>query len=445
MLRNHERLGSRGLALLLASFVLASSAPLAAAPPEPDDALASPIELDSRPETDRAIEERLRAIYAELDRLGGIEVSAEAGVVHLRGTVLSLDAASEAETIAGRVEGVAAVANEIEQEAGVERRLEPIFAALRTRASEWLAYAPLVLLAATVVGLAWLLAHLLGRWSRKRSESSTFVRNLIGQVFRAGIVGLGIALALELLGATALLGALLGTAGVIGIALGFAFKDTGENYIASVLLSIRQPFDPRDYVKIGDVEGTVVRLTSRATVLLTVDGNHVRVPNSVVFRATIVNYTRNPERRFSFEVGVAVEADLREVQELAVATLLQVPGVLAKPPPACLVEEFGSSAMTLSVAGWIDQRNADWFKVRSEAKRMIKSAFEQANIDVPEPIFRVRTTTYDGGEATPTKPEAVAPDPELDVSPDEHLVRQIDQERATLANDDLLREDGRPE
>jgi len=69
MLRNHERLGSRGLALLLASFVLASSAPLAAAPPEPDDALASPIELDSRPETDRAIEERLRAIYAELDRL----------------------------------------------------------------------------------------------------------------------------------------------------------------------------------------------------------------------------------------------------------------------------------------------------------------------------------------------------------------------------------------
>ncbi|MFV8750000.1 mechanosensitive ion channel family protein [Nannocystaceae bacterium ST9] len=439
MLRSSTWPSSRWLAALAATSVLACSGPLAAAPPELDEPAATPIALDHDPAIDRAIEQRLAAIYAELDALAGVEVEVAAGVVHLRGRVLSLGAADEAEAIAGRIEGVAAITNAIEQEVGVGRRLQPIIDGFLTRAGAWLTYVPLVLIAASVVVSAWLFARLLARRSRQSTAERTFVRELLGQLFRFGIVALALALALEALGATALLGALLGTAGVIGIALGLALKDTGENYIASILLSIRQPFAPHDYVKIGDSEGAVVRLTSRATVLLSLAGNHIRIPNSTVFRATITNYTRNPERRFEFMLGVGFESELRKVQELAIATIAAIPGVLVKPAPSCFVEEFGASAMTISVGGWIDQRNADWFKVNSEARRLIKAAFDRAGIDVPEPIVRVRTIHDDPVEL------ASEPAQPLDVSPDDHIVRQIDRQRAGLGEQDLLREDGRPE
>ena len=112
-----------------------------------------------------------------------------------------------------------------------------------------------------------------------------------------------------MLGAGALLGAVLGGAGVVGLALGFAMKDTIENYVSSLMLSLRQPFRANDKVKIDDYEGRVVRLTTRATILMTDDGNHLRLPNSKVFKAVIVNYTRNPQRRFEFILQIDTKAD----------------------------------------------------------------------------------------------------------------------------------------
>ena len=86
----------------------------------------------------------------------------------------------------------------------------------------------------------------------------------------------------------------------VGLAVGFALRDLVENYIASLMLSLRQPFAPNDQVLIEGFEGRVVRLTSRATILMTLDGNHVRIPNAVVFKGTIVNLSHNPERRLRF-------------------------------------------------------------------------------------------------------------------------------------------------
>src|SRR3546814_11904518 len=85
------------------------------------------------------------------------------------------------------------------------------------------------------------------------------------------------------------------------ISIGFAIRDTVDNYVASLMLSLRQPFRANDHVVIEGHEGRVVRLTSRATILMTLEGNHLRIPNSTVFKAVILNYPRNPERRFDFE------------------------------------------------------------------------------------------------------------------------------------------------
>jgi small conductance mechanosensitive channel len=428
------------LAALVAMAVLASSTPLAAAPPEAEPT--TPILLDAGPEADQAIERRLAAIYAEFDSLRAIEVEVSAGVVHLSGDVHSLEAVREAESIAKRVEAVVAVTNDIQQNTEVQRRLQPIFEQMRERVSGWLTYLPLVLVAVGVIALAWWLTRVQARRSQRR-DSSTPARQLVDQLVRAGILVIGVAIALELLGARGLLGGLLGTAGVIGIVLGIALRNIGETYFASVLLRLHPPFDPHDYVRIEDSEGSVVRLTSRTTELMTIDGNLVWIPNAKVFGATVINFTRNPHRRFAFKLGVGVGVELRRVQDLATATLATVPGVLAEPGPACFIDEFGESAMVVSVAGWVDQRKSDWLKVSSEAKRMIKAAFDEAGIAKPEPSFRIQTTTASPHEARPVDEREPGPSP--DISPDRHIVRQVDEERASGRENDLLREDGRSE
>jgi small-conductance mechanosensitive channel len=160
---------------------------------------------------------------------------------------------------------------------------------------------------------------------------------------RAAVLIAGVLLALEILDATALVAAVLGTAGLFGLVLGFAFRDLAENAIASLLLSLRQPFAPNDLVSIEGCEGHVLRLTSRATVLLSVEGNHVRIPNATVYKGVIVNYTRNPLRRFDLAAGVGVDEDLIAAQRLGVEILRVTPGVLADPPPQALVEDLGES------------------------------------------------------------------------------------------------------
>jgi small conductance mechanosensitive channel len=428
------------LAGLMVIGVLTSASAFAESP-QPAEPVARQIELVAGPRTDRAIEARLRAIYAQLEPLQAVEVEVDAGVVRLSGQVRSLEAAQDAEAIAERVEKVVAVSNDIRQEAQISRRLVPVFERMRAQVSGWLDYLPLVLIAVASVALAWVVSRLLARRSRRHSEPQSFGWMITEQLVRAGILSIGVAIALEVLGARGLLGAMLGTAGVIGIVLGVAFKNIGETYIASVLLSIRRPFDPLDFVRIDEVEGSVVRLTSRATVLLTVDGHYVSIPNAKVFGATVVNLTRNPQRRFAFELGVGVDAELRHVQALAVATVASVPGVLSEPEPSCLIERFGDAEIVIGVAGWIDQRESDWYKVSSEAMRMIKAAFDQAGIDMPEPTLRVRTATFEPrAEAAVSRAE-----PQIDVSPDDHIDRTVEQERRARPRDDLMRNSGRME
>ena len=438
-MRSRSRNASLALILCLATCSVAAAPPSAAPPSEAPPAKLEPIELVASPERDAEIERRLQTIFAQLDRLQEIEVEVASGVVRLRGQALEREAAEQAERIAARVEGVVTVENDIEQIRSIERRLRPLIDRLRERGVEILLFIPQFLAGLLVIGGFWLLARALGRVAerRRKTKHNTFVREVVGQVVCTAVLVLGVVLALEVMGASTLIGAVLGTAGLVGLALGFAFRDMAENYIASILLSVRQPFAPDDFVEVAGQSGLVAR-----EVLRTLAGNHVRIPNSTVFKSVIINYTRNPQRRFSFEVGVAVEADLAQVQELARATMLATPGVLADPGPACLVDRFGDSAMIVSIGAWIDQREADWFKVNSEARRRIKVAFEQAGIEVPEPIYQVRTRALEP-EALEREPSGERLEQVTDVRPDQHVAKQVAEEREHEA--DLLRHDAQTE
>ncbi len=322
-----------------------------------------------------------------------------------------------------------------------EERIDVVTAKLIELGDKALEFLPLFGVALVVIIVFWLIARLvtwgdlLFRWI-----DNGLVRDMVRQVTRVIIVGAGILIALELLNATALVGAALGTAGVAGIALGFAFRDIAENYLAGILLSVRQPFAPNDLVSIDGEEGKVIRLTARATVLLTLDGNHLRVPNARVFKAVLVNYTRNPLRRLDFEVGVGVDEDLVRAQKIGRDVLSEMDAVIREPPPMALIERLADSTVVIHLYAWFDQRTTDYFKARSEAIRVVKAAYDDAGIEMPEPIYRVYTKEAAKSPAQQETHPAAEQLEAGDTAADDLLDVQVESERAA-EGPDLLDED----
>ena len=403
---------------MLAGLLWSATAPLGAQPADIEaeaDAPVAVVEDADRPPTadpassaDVAATRLLEARLRQFEGLVDVTVSVHAGVATLDGTALSFQEAERAREIAEATEGVVAVRDHLQIETGVGKRVRPAVERSFELLRDAVAYVPLLLIALLVIGLFSFLGRVLSRWDGlfSRLSPNSFLQDLVRQVVRVATLLVGVLIALELLDATALVGAVLGAAGVFGLAVGFAFRDLVENYIASVLLSVRQPFAPNDHVRIDDHEGKVVRLTSRATILMTLDGNHLRIPNSVVFKSVILNTTRNPKRRFHFDVGVGVGEDLLEAQRLGVRQLEEQAGVLGDPAPDAVITQLGDSNVVIRFFGWVDQSEASFAKVRAEAIRRVKLTLEGAGMDLPEPIYRVVLQSTETPSAPAARPRS---------------------------------------
>lgn len=452
-----QRALTRGVQGQLAAWLILLSAlsmpaPTAAEATAPD-AAPPRVEAELDHTDDRRIQERLTATYDALPSLAAVEPRVIAGVVVLRGTVPSSEAASLAGRLAEQVKGVAAVEDQIDVDRTVRGRLNAQLARAEDLGSEMLFGLPLLVLAVLVFSLVAWLGKRLARTRRlfAATTDNVFLQDLMRQIVQVGALLLGLLLALDLLDATAWLGGALGAAGVVGLAIGFAFRDLVENYMASVLLSLRQPFLPHDHVRIESYEGKVVRLTWRSTILLTFDGNQVRIPNAVVFKSVVENLSQQPERRLQFDVGVGSEEDLTAVQTLAVRILGDVDGILADPPPQALVHELGDWAVVLRCSGWMDTRETDFGKVRSQAIKLVKEAFDDARVSMPLPQQRLEVLQADAsaGEvppAAPARPQPSQPPPPTaapDITPDRHLDEKVDHERAQGDGKDLLQGRGK--
>ena len=397
--------------------------------------------------SDEAIAQRLREVYATIPGLEEVQVSVEGGVVQLSGTTRNAADRESAASLAERLEGVFYVVDNLEQETNLRKTLAPALTRIRSYLTDLVAYSPLLIVALLIVLLFILLARLISNWNApfNRLGVNPLLQNLIKQLVRTVVILIGLLVALDILGATAVVTAVLGTAGVAGVAIGFAFRDIVENYLAGILMSIRQPFAVNDLIKLEDYEGKVVRLTSRDMVLMTLDGNHVRIPNATIFNGVITNYTRNPRRQFNFTVGVDVEEDLSYVQELGIEALRVMTGVMNDPTPFARVEELGDFNVIVKFFGWVDQRHADYYKVRSEAVRLVKAALDEADVLMPEPITNVRlqrvpdfksleeAASPDAEKRSTSKPEprsleVVKQGAQADVSVDTQLDAQIEEE-----------------
>ncbi|TWT23106.1 mechanosensitive ion channel family protein [Luteimonas marina] len=323
----------------------------------------------------------------------------------------------------------------------IRGRFDFAFDKAAAKLAEVVAKLPLLLVALLIVTLAaWLGGFVSRRLHLLRLRTDNpYMDGLIRNVLRALITLFGVLLALNLLNATALVTAVLGSAGVVGLVLGFAFKDIAENYVAGVLLSLRQPFAPGEHVVIDGNEGKVVALHSRATVLMTLDGNELRLPNALVFKAIVLNYSRNPKRRFDFTVAIDGSQSIRVSHALAIEQVRQIEGVLTDPGPSWSVQEFSAAGIVLRFFGWVDQRESDLGKVRSEAIRRVKAAFARAGIEAPRTTYHV-LTAREPGDAAPAGHAEPIHDADADTSVNRDIDEQLAQAQQAADGDNNLLE-----
>lgn len=405
------------------------------------------ISVEDSAAQDAAIAARIRGILGELAGFEDVSVTVSSGIVTLRGTTLDSATAARLNDIARRVDGVVAIENEVTETTDVVERLNPAAQRFLARLNQFIAFLPLAGVAglafALVVFAGFLLARLKRPWNK--IAPNAFIADIYRQLLRLAFVLGGLVVALDILGATALLSTILGAAGIVGLAIGFAVKDTVENFIASIMLSIRQPFRPNDTIEIDGDIGNVIRLTSRATILLSFDGNHIRIPNATVFKSRIVNYSRNDERRFVFDVGVACDTDLSAARQLALGTLQGLPFVLDAPAANVWIEDLGDSAVTLRLAAWIAQNDSSFARARGEAIRVVMAAFSAAGIVMPEPTYRLISPGSDFARAAKPSPgDEYVSDPAIEVedvqsSSEVELEEIVNQEREDLKAQDLLK------
>ena len=401
----------------------------------------SAIATETSPDQDAAIATRIREILTELDGYADITVAVNEGVVTLRGTTTTTTEAAALGTLATRVEGVVAVQNQVTETTDIGRRLDPAIDRFQSRVDQLVAFLPLALIAlaafAVVLFVGILIARARQPW--ERMAPNTFVAEIYRQLVRIAFVVLGIVIALDILNATALLSPILGAAGIIGLAIGFAVRDTVENFIASVMLSFRQPFRPNDTVEINGDIGKVIRLTSRATILLSFDGNHIRIPNATVFKSRIINYSQNPERRFMFTITVARGTDIFATRNLMEDTVKSLPFVLKEPAAQVWVEALQPAGFEMVITGWVDQGETSIVRAKGEALRQVKLAVLDAGVVIPDATQSIEIKrdqpplAQDIHENTSVEP--------VGASEDQALERIVDAERELETSEDLLRDD----
>jgi len=231
-----------------------------------------------------------------------------------------------------------------------------------------------------------------------RVTSHQSVKNLALSFSRISIILIGLFVALEILHLEKAVTSLLAGAGVIGLALGFAFQDIASNFVSGIFIALKKPYQIGDIVETGSFLGEVTAINLRTTTVTTFQGLEVLVPNRMLFTDPITNYTNTPKRRIDIAIGVSYGDDLDKVEELLKKELNSLPNRILSEDIDVFFTDFGDSSINLEARVWVDYPNHRNFLItKSVAIKTIKSTFDKNDISIPFPI-RTLDFGIKGGE-----------------------------------------------
>lgn len=388
--------GAAVLCGVLTSAVVAQASQDSAAPVRMNNATsggieersAAPATVDVTPVArDEEIGRRLQSVLDATGWFTGAQVRVDAGVVFLSGQTESEELRVWAGDLARNTQAVVAVANRIEVPPPDVWDLRPAWAGLLALWREFVHSLPFLIFAMIIlalsVGAGIIATRAVAAILLPRVEAQ-----LLRSVFARGagvlVVLAGTYVVLRISGLTQLALTVVGGTGLVGLALGIAFRDITENFLASIFLSMQRPFETGDLVEIAGVTGYVQQLNVRTTILMTLDGHLVQIPNATVYKSNLRNFTSSANRREDFTVGIDYATLITDAQEIARQVLTHHPAVLQDPEPSVLVDSLGPSTVNLRVYFWLNGREHSWMKVRSSVLRLVKRAFQEQGITMPD-------------------------------------------------------------
>lgn len=361
-------------------------------PVKTSDSKEAPLEvsgkIDVKPTTrDDEIRDRLEKILKATGWFNNSSVHVVDGVVFLNGSTKMQDYKTWAGNLARNTQGTAAVVNKIVISKPPIWNFGLIFAKLQEELRRIIWALPSILAGMIILFVAFVIARLITppiRRALHKKFTHLILADVIAKSIGALIFLIGIYIVFELANLTNVAMTIVGGTGLIGIVLGIAFRDITENFLASIFLSIQNPFQNGDLIEINKNLGYVQRLTMRVTVLMDMNGSHIQIPNSTVYKSEIKNYTSNPNRRDSFIVGISYDTSISTAQEAALKVLNNHEAVLKDPEPLVLVSSMDSSSINLQIYFWIDGTKYSILKVRSSLIRLVKGAFHEKHITIPD-------------------------------------------------------------
>lgn len=216
------------------------------------------------------------------------------------------------------------------------------------------------------------------------------------------IILFGVYLFLRLAGLTQFAVAVMSGTGLLGLILGFAFRDIAENFISSMLLSVQRPFKIDDVIEVNGHLGVVKKVTARATTLVDFDGNHIQIPNANVYKNVIKNLTANPKMRGHFTLGIGYDNDIKAAQRLALNILNKQAPVLSEPAPQVLINDLGSATVNFTIYFWVNSEQHSVLKVASQQMRELVNNFTEQGISMPDDARERVLVNSQGDDIYPT-------------------------------------------
>ncbi len=283
----------------------------------------------------------------------------------------------------------------------IDKAYELINEKLQTWLEGGIKHLPNIVVAFLIAFAFGVIAKIAGNVLRKvlrRAFESKQIADLLTSIFKAFIACAGIFIALDFVGLQGTVTSLLAGAGIVGLAIGFAFQDITENFIAGVAMGIRKPFEIGDVIEANDVFGNVEEINLRNTLVTTFYGQRVIIPNKILFRNILTNYTVLKHRRIEVPVGISYADDPQKARQVIVDAINEKDYVINKDETNVYAESFGDSSVNLLLWFWIRYPGEpNFMEVRHDAIVTIQRALNEADILIPFPI---RTLDFDakGGE-----------------------------------------------
>lgn len=259
------------------------------------------------------------------------------------------------------------------------------------------------LIVAIVVFFAFYLAARIAKHivvKRIISDEKANLRIIIGGLVKWAFVVAGLLFSATIMLPSFSAGNLISSLGIGSVAIGFAFKDILQNWLAGMLILLKQPFKVGDVIAVSSYEGVVEAIETRSTIIKKFNAERIVIPNSQIYTSAIEVKTAYPIRRFEYDVGIGYGDDINKATDIIQSVFSKTDGVSSDPAPDIATVDLAASWVTLRARWWVDTTQASPYTVKSAVINGIKEAFDENSIDMPFEtqvnLFHNQTEETDG-------------------------------------------------